>query len=80
MNVAIESGGAIVASSNLRLAEAARVAGVCTKTISRWVRAGRLQPAEITPSGEKRYSRADVGRVARLHVKSKDRRASEHRT
>lgn len=50
----------------LRLGQAAALAGVCTRTIRRWVDAGIVQPAEITAAGEKRYRRADILELARL--------------
>lgn len=63
---ALESGPQQGNSSTLRLGEAARLAGVCTRTIRRWVEAGRLRPAATSSSREKRYRRADVERIARL--------------
>ena len=66
--------------SILRLAEAARIAGVCTRTIIRWVQTGRLKPAEITSGGEKRYRLADVERLAQLRAPQNRRTAPVRRT
>jgi hypothetical protein len=63
---ALESGPPEGSPGTLRLGEAARLAGVCTRTIRRWVQAGRLRPAATSASREKRYRRADVERIARL--------------
>ena len=45
--------------------------------IVRWVQAGRLEPAEILGTGEKRYLRADIERLCRLRGRAARRRAGE---
>jgi predicted site-specific integrase-resolvase len=53
----------------VRLGEAARLAGVCTRTIRRWVARGLLSPAETTAGGERRYDRDSVLALTRKTVR-----------
>jgi excisionase family DNA binding protein len=43
-------------------AEAARIFGVTTTTLLRWVRSGRLQAVRL-PSGQHRYRKEDVAKL-----------------
>ena len=45
----------LVASSEL-----ARALGVSRSTVSRWVREGRIRPAEVTAGGQARFRVEDV--------------------
>ena len=49
----------------LSISEAARVLGVSLSTVRRWSDAGVL-PSYRTPGGQRRYSRAEIGRVQRV--------------
>jgi excisionase family DNA binding protein len=44
----------------LSTGEAARLLGVSQPTLNRAVRGGRLQPAQVTPGGHRRFDRADL--------------------
>jgi len=48
-------------------AETARIFGVTTTTLLRWVRAGRLQAITL-PSGQHRYRREDIAKLAGNHT------------
>lgn len=50
-------------SELLSPAEAARLLGVTTKTLGRWVHIGKIT-AVVTPGGHRRYRREDVERLA----------------
>ena len=43
-----------------RIAEAARLLGVHPSTLRRWDREGILHPSIRTPTGERRYTEADI--------------------
>jgi len=43
----------------LNTAQAAEFLGVCTKTLKRWDKAGKL-PAHRTPGGHRRYTREEL--------------------
>ena len=58
----------------LRLGEAAALAGVCTRTIRRWVAKGLLHPVEITAYGERRYDRDKVIALTRTQERRKHNR------
>jgi excisionase family DNA binding protein len=47
----------------LRPREAARLLGVCPKTVSRWARSGKLE-AELTDGGHHRFRLSAVRRMA----------------
>jgi excisionase family DNA binding protein len=44
----------------LTTGEAARLLGVSQPTLNRAVRGGRLQPANVTPGGHRRFDRAEL--------------------
>ena len=56
---------------------AAREIGVHPDTLRRWEQEGRIEPAERTPGGRRRYDIAKLrnlaphrGRYAKLHIRS----------
>jgi predicted site-specific integrase-resolvase len=44
----------------LRVGDVARLAGVCTKTIRRWDKNGRLKPSHRTAGNHRRYAKVEV--------------------
>lgn len=53
-------------SSRFRIGEAARRAGVTTRTLRYYQELGLLQPSGATPGGNRLYSAADVERLRRI--------------
>jgi excisionase family DNA binding protein len=50
--------------------ELAKRLGVSTRTVSRWVQQGRLEPTFTTPGGQFRYAWQDVRRQLGLRDRS----------
>ena len=53
-----------VESEHLTAREAAETLMVSPKTLIRWADAGRI-PCALTPEGHRRFSRAEIGKIAR---------------
>lgn len=53
-------------SASLRIGEAAKVAGLTTRTLRYWEEIGLLQPSGHRQSGERLYTPADMARVGRI--------------
>ena len=47
-------------TNTYRTAEAARMLGVHPSTLRRWDKTGILRPSYRTPTGERRYTEADI--------------------
>jgi DNA-binding transcriptional MerR regulator len=53
-------------SASLRIGEAAKVAGLTTRTLRYWEEIGLLKPSGHRQSGERLYTPADMARVGRI--------------
>ena len=51
-------------TNTYRTAEAAKMLGVHPSTLRRWDKKGILRPSTRTPTGERRYTEADLKAIA----------------
>lgn len=56
-----------MAETYIRVGEAAKLLGVSTSTLSSWQREGVLKPAQVFPSGHRRYTLSQVQEFIKNH-------------